>query len=98
MRRPSPQTRRIIQALASEPTTWFHGYDLSRTTGLASGTLYPILIRLAERGWLEARWDDQPDAGPRRHLYRITAAGRQSLEIPRAAATSRRGRVIGQSA
>ena len=50
--------------------------ELAHETGLRSGTLYPVLIRLAERGMVEARWDDRVDPGrPRRHLYRITAEG-----------------------
>ena len=49
----SPQTRLILDLLAAEPTDWSYGYDLSRRSGLKSGTLYPILARLAERGWLE---------------------------------------------
>lgn len=59
-----------------EPDGWRHGYDIARETGLRSGTLYPVLIRLAERGMVEARWDDGVVPGrPRRHLYRITADG-----------------------
>jgi DNA-binding PadR family transcriptional regulator len=55
---------------------WRHGYDLSRETDLRSGTLYPILMRLERQGWLEARWEESPAAGkPRRHLYRLSAAG-----------------------
>lgn len=98
MRRPSAQTLRIVSVMAAEPMTWFHGYDLSRRTRLASGTLYPILIRLAERGWLEARWDEGPESGPRRHLYRITATGRLGAESRHATAASRSGRIIEQSA
>ena len=75
-RRPSPQTLLVLEALTREPGGWRHGYDVARETGLRSGTLYPVLIRLAERGMVEARWDDRVEAGrPRRHLYRITAEG-----------------------
>ena len=49
---------------------------LAKQTGLRSGTLYPILIRLAERGLVEACWEDgQPAGRPRRHLYRLTSGG-----------------------
>jgi PadR family transcriptional regulator, regulatory protein PadR len=38
--------------------------------------LYPILIRLAERGLVEARWEEeQPPGRPRRHLYRLSPDG-----------------------
>ncbi|HEV8250978.1 MAG TPA: helix-turn-helix transcriptional regulator [Gaiellaceae bacterium] len=68
-RRSSSQTRELLAALAGDPTRWRHGYDLSRETGLASGTLYPILARLEARGLLEARWEQ------RRHVYRLTGDG-----------------------
>ncbi|MGW4122717.1 PadR family transcriptional regulator [Nocardia sp. NPDC004711] len=49
---------------------------VARRTGLASGTLYPILARLSDAELLETRWEDGPAAGrPPRHLYRLTAAG-----------------------
>jgi PadR family transcriptional regulator len=66
----------VLEALTREPGSWRHGYDIARETGLRSGTLYPVLSRLAERGMVEARWDDDVEPGrPRRHLYRITAEG-----------------------
>lgn len=75
-RKPSAQTGAVLRVLAAGPATWRHGYDLSRDTGLKAGTLYPILMRLEDRGQLEARWEDSPQPGrPARHLYRLTAAG-----------------------
>ena len=72
----SAQTLLVLAALCSEPSRWCHGYALARQTGLKSGTLYPILIRLADRGLVEACWQDEPQPGrPRRHLYRLTATG-----------------------
>ena len=66
---------------------WGHGYDLARETGLKSGTLYPILVRLEQQGWLEARWEEEPAPGrPRRHLYRLTGLGAEEAR----AAVSRR--------
>ena len=72
----SAQTLSVLAALCDEPSQWQHGYALAKQTGLKSGTLYPILIRLADRGLVEACWQDEPEPGrPRRHLYRLTAAG-----------------------
>jgi PadR family transcriptional regulator, regulatory protein PadR len=72
----SAQTRAVFAALAG--SGWRHGYDLAKETGLKSGTLYPILIRPADRGYVAARWEDEQPAGrQRRHLYRLTAAGRE---------------------
>lgn len=83
----SRQTVAVLGHLSAEPARWQHGYDLAKATGLKSGTLYPILIRLAERGLVEAQWEDEQPAGrPRRHLYRLTADG---IIVARAAMASR---------
>ena len=72
----SAQTLSVLAAMCEEPSRWQHGYALAKQTGLKSGTLYPILIRLADRRLVEACWEDEPAPGrPRRHLYRLTAAG-----------------------
>jgi PadR family transcriptional regulator, regulatory protein PadR len=72
----SAQTLLVLAALCAEPADWRHGYDLARQTGLKSGTLYPILVRLADRGLMEARWEDERPAGrPPRHLYRLSSEG-----------------------
>jgi PadR family transcriptional regulator PadR len=72
----SAQTLAVLATLEADPTAWLHGYVIAKQTGLASGTLYPTLIRLAERRLIEARWEDEQPAGrPRRHLYQLTAAG-----------------------
>ena len=71
----------MLAELCATPTHWQHGYGIARDTGLKSGTLYPILIRLADRGLIEARWEDEQPAGrPRRHLYRLTADGLAAAE------------------
>jgi len=77
-RRPnnSRQARALFATLLDHPQTWRHGYDLSKETGLRSGTLYPLLIRLSEQGLLESRWQDAERPGlPPRHVYRLTASG-----------------------
>jgi PadR family transcriptional regulator PadR len=72
----SVQTLAVLADLCTTPSRWRHGYGLARATGLKSGTLYPILVRLADRGLVEACWEDEQPAGrPRRHLYRITPDG-----------------------
>jgi PadR family transcriptional regulator PadR len=72
----SAQTLAVLAALAARPADWRHGYDLAQETGLKSGTLYPILVRLADRGIVEACWEDnQPTGRPRRHLYQLTSDG-----------------------
>lgn len=72
----SPQTRSLLAALSAHPQSWRHGYELSKLTGLKSGTLYPLLMRLEAQGMLASRWGAPLGAGrPPRHLYRLTRAG-----------------------
>jgi PadR family transcriptional regulator PadR len=97
VRRPSPQTVAVLDALAAKASDWSHGYDLCRVLGLKAGTVYPILIRLAERGYVDTAWEqDVPQGRPPRHLYRLSAAGAEHVhELRRAEAqrTSRRSRI-----
>ena len=71
----SPQTVLVLEALLHDPLGWVHGYDISLRTGLKSGTLYPVLMRLSERGWLDSRWEQPEDNGRPRHVYRFTSGG-----------------------
>lgn len=73
----SRQTTSVLEALLLEPSTWRYGYDISRETGLKSGTLYPILMRLTGNSWLETRWEESESGRPPRHMYRLTANGRR---------------------
>jgi DNA-binding PadR family transcriptional regulator len=76
-RRPSAQTTAVVLALADEPTAWRYGYELCQQLDLKPGSMYPILMRLADRGLLETTWDTEVPAGrPPRHLYRLTGSGR----------------------
>lgn len=75
-RKASPQTLALIAALLEQPRQWRHGYDLAQATGLKSGTLYPILMRLSDRGLLESEWQESAERGrPPRHIYRLTGSG-----------------------
>ncbi|MFI7615778.1 PadR family transcriptional regulator [Nonomuraea terrae] len=75
-RRPSAQTTAVVLALAEQPSSWQYGYELCRRLGLQAGSVYPILIRLADRGLLETTWESEPPQGrPPRHLYRLTGPG-----------------------
>jgi PadR family transcriptional regulator, regulatory protein PadR len=65
-RPPSAQTINVLRALAAGPTE----------VQLKSGSLYPILVRLADRGLLETAWEQAEGSRPPRHLYRLSAAGR----------------------
>lgn len=89
-RRPSAQTVAVLQALAEEPHRWRYGYDLCTQLGVQAGSMYPILMRLADRGLLETSWETERAPGrPPRHLYRLTGTGRSyaASAAPEASAT-----------
>jgi len=73
--RRSPQLMSVLAEFLHGEGEWRYGYDISRDTGLKSGTLYPILMRLAEHGMLETSWEAQVEGRPPRHLYKITSDG-----------------------
>ncbi len=79
-RKPSSSTLKILNCFSASPGG-LHGYALMKASGLASGTLYPILGRLSDRGWLEKAWETGDDiSGPPRRIYTLTAVGRVQLE------------------
>lgn len=66
----------LLEALSVQRQQWRHGYDLMKETGLLSGTLYPLLMRMTDQGLVEAEWREPAQPGrPARHAYRLTAAG-----------------------
>jgi PadR family transcriptional regulator, regulatory protein PadR len=85
----SRQTLSVLDALLEHPAQWQHGYSLSQRTGISSGTLYPILMRLEKLRWLETRWEEARISGrPPRHLYRLSGSAREwAREELRAART-----------
>src|SRR5271154_99292 len=83
----SPQTLRVLERFVESPTAWRYGYELSRETGLKSGTLYPILMRLAKYSLLETKWVTTEDGVPPRHTYRLTPNG---VELVRATFAAQR--------
>ena len=91
----SPQTLLVIDAFLDQAEEWKYGYDLSRVTGLKSGTLYPILMRMAERKLLETQWETGDPGRPPRHMYRFTPEG---LRFARARAGSPVAGGLGQVA
>jgi PadR family transcriptional regulator PadR len=94
-RRPSAQTTAVVLALAETPSAWRYGYELCQQLDLKAGSVYPILMRLTDRGLLETAWESQAPAGrPPRHLYRLTGPGRAlAAELAVHAAAPAVGRV-----
>lgn len=95
-RRPSPQTTAVVNALADRAGEWSHGYDLCTALGLKAGTMYPILMRLADRGYVETMWETEPPRGrPARHLYRLSPEGTAWATQVRTVATAARAAQAG---
>lgn len=98
----SPQTLRVLEQFAVQPAAWRYGYELSQETELKSGTLYPILMRLAEYSLLETKWVTTEEGVPPRHTYRLTQKGleavRSALAEHRAPRKMRRPALIGEKA
>jgi DNA-binding PadR family transcriptional regulator len=66
----------LLRALSARAQQWRHGYDLMKETGLLSGTLYPLLMRMTEQGLVESEWREPALPGrPARHAYRLTLDG-----------------------
>jgi len=86
------QTVRLIEAFLERPTEEIHGFDLIGTTKIKSGTLYPLLIRLENLGWLESHWEESDRPGPRRRLYRLSAEGEPAARRLLAEANARKFR------
>lgn len=69
---------KVVAALLEDPAIERYGLQLMQDTGLPSGTLYPILVRLERAGWVQSRWEDVDpvaEGRPTRRYYRLTATG-----------------------
>jgi PadR family transcriptional regulator, regulatory protein PadR len=72
----SHQTRLLLMTMLERPRAWHYGYELSKASGLTSGTLYPLLMRLSDRGFLDSQWQEPERSGrPARHAYRLSTLG-----------------------
>lgn len=89
----SRQTRALFSTLLEQPVAWRHGYELSKATGLKSGTLYPLLMRLSDQGLLESEWREPLQPGkPPRHVYRLTGTGLALAHVQAAQEAATRAR------
>jgi len=78
-----------LAGLMQHPRTWMYGYELSKPTGLKSGTLYPLLMRLSDQGLLEDRWRGPLRPGrPPRHVCRLCERTRAMKILDDAVPTS----------
>ena len=71
-------TLAVLDVLASEPDQERYGLEIAEQAGVATGTLYPILLRLEKEGWAAGTWetiDESQEGRRRRRYYRLTALG-----------------------
>ena len=71
-------TLMVLNSLLDRPADRLSGADISRAAGLLPGTLYPILKRLEDGGWVVSEWEDidpKTEGRPRRRFYHLTAEG-----------------------
>ena len=69
----------VLAVFLEDPAADRYGLDLMRATDQPSGTLYPILSRLLDAGWVVANWESEHDpvveGRPARRYYRLTPHG-----------------------
>lgn len=73
----------VLKAFLEQPSP-LSGADVLRTTGVRSGTLYPILLRLESRGVLKSKWEaGKPEklGRPRRRFYTLTPKGTEFAKV-----------------
>jgi DNA-binding PadR family transcriptional regulator len=79
----TPQNIRVLHAFIEAGGKELSGADIHERTGILSGTLYPVLIRFRQAGWLSDRWEDgkPTELGrPNRRYYRLTATGQRAYQ------------------
>jgi len=73
------QTQLVLRALLEELAKQRYGLELSDPVGLPSGTIYPILARLVQAGWVDSACEDptahEPTGRPRRRFDRLIPDG-----------------------
>jgi PadR family transcriptional regulator, regulatory protein PadR len=73
------QTQLVLRVMLAEPASERYGLQLCEETGLPSGTIYPIVARLEQLGWVASSWEDPAEhvaeGRPRRRYYRLTDEG-----------------------
>jgi PadR family transcriptional regulator, regulatory protein PadR len=75
------QTLQVLKVLLTDPLDEHYGLEISRESGLPTGSIYPILTRLETAGLVTSAWEniDESEQGRRRRrYYRLTAEGAKS--------------------
>src|SRR5580765_1489401 len=86
----------VLEAFMDDPSRDLYGLEIMELAHISSGTLYPILHRLVDDGWI-LRACEAPSGrgGPARRMYRLTAAGRlHAIELFEERGLSKRHRKV----
>jgi PadR family transcriptional regulator len=73
-------TLKVLRFLLRELHQGRSGAEISNSTKVGSGTLYPTLARLEAAGWIKGEWEtiDPTEVGrPRRRFYKLTGVGQK---------------------
>lgn len=90
------QTQMVLRQALVEPNREWYGLEMVQATGLATGTVYPIITRLEQARWIASRWEtpaEQAEDGqprPRRRYYQLTEEGAENARLALAAAHANR--------
>jgi DNA-binding PadR family transcriptional regulator len=75
------QTVAVLKAFLDAKGQRIWGLALSKKLDIPTGSIYPMLDRLVELGWLDWSWEEDPDRlGPRRKLYSLTDEATQEAQ------------------
>jgi PadR family transcriptional regulator, regulatory protein PadR len=81
-RRHVPRSHRRVMLVLLSGARELSGYPISRAAMVGSGTVYIILARLEQLGWVASEWQDPnplPPGWGRRRFYRLTPFGRERV-------------------
>ncbi|MFD5724351.1 PadR family transcriptional regulator [Streptomyces sp. NPDC127036] len=98
----TPHTQTVLRALLGRDadgerrsavlTSGLYGLELSKMTDLPNGTLFPLLERLRQAGWVERYWEQddvaEAEGRPRRRFFRLTDKGAERAPLALAEATA----------
>src|SRR5260370_37559864 len=81
--------QQVLRAMLADPAASRYGLEVSKLTGLETGTLYPVMARLETVGWVGSSWQDPElgvrEARPRRRYYQLTRHGAEPSRLAQAA-------------
>jgi PadR family transcriptional regulator PadR len=78
------RTRTLVKValvMMQDPHCQHYGWDIARRADILSGSLYPLLRKMLDNGWLTDDWEDQASVSnrPPRRYYELTPLGRDEL-------------------